>query len=270
MIIQDRRDGSQRVFTQHDHALFSGECAQRFTQHVDGDPMMYIANITMGVHDIAWVDIDNWSAMTPDTLPWHVGNERPHDFTTMPSATKARIYEQGIEEVLRIHPFCALLLSQHYAAFFDKTTTFYHRERERREILRDTLQRQLNTQPLNSQTQQPWQIDTILERQYDILKFLDMVSLFACLKAPGATEATCPTWITNHWMSQNTRYTFSFVSESVLCLDPYPFDDTFIIHLPYRRLQTPPQTPSEALEAWCAADVEIWSLTIQAQADSAE
>ena len=254
MIIQRRRDGTHRIFTQHDHAMLSGECAKRYVHEGKDQALAYMFNMGVGLHDLAWLEIDDWSDAS--NIPWDDKTQRPHDFITLPSSDKAVIYAQGIEEIVRFHPFLGLLLSQHYAAFFDKSAEFYHREAERRRALQAPLQRWL------TQQKHPDDVHTVLARQYDILKFLDIISLYACLAEPGADPDDCPTWITPQWSCQGQDYRFSFSDENTLHIEPFHLSEPLTTHIPYRSFVGEFQSAKHTSERWQTAAVEQWTLSI--------
>lgn len=254
MIVQRRLDGTHRIFTQHDHAMLSGECARRYVHTPQDEPLAYLFNMGVGLHDLAWLEIDDWS--NAQTLPWDDAHHRPHDFTTLPSSDKAIIYEQGIEEIARFHPYLGLLLSQHYAVFFDKSAPFYHREAARRQALQTPLQQWLTEQ------NHPDDIHTVLARHYDILKFLDMISLFACLAEPGADPHSCPTWITPRWSCQGQTYHLSFSDPNTLHIDPFGFAEPLTTYIPYRRFPSEFRSVAHTSALWCQAKVDLWTLNI--------
>lgn len=249
MIIQSRLDGSWRLFTQHDHAIVSGECARYLINPKADDTLWHLAEMAITLHDLAWLDADDWRHTPPS---WDTTTSLPHDFLTLPTDLKATIYQKGIEHAASLHPYIGLLLSVHYGAFFNQAHSFYRQENHRQA-------------QLTSDLQSLWfdvDLAKSMQHHYDWLKFMDVISLYMCVHAPGVDPATCPSWLTNTYTHQDQSYTFGFLDPNTFFIDPFIFQQPIHSKIPYKHWHMMPSGPEEAMNQWGQTPTEIWPIMV--------
>lgn len=223
MLIQHRLDGTLRIFTQHDHGQLSGELAHAWRG--PGAPLSMACVLAVAMHDLGWAEADAFGERDADQIAFDEEAGLPHDFLTMSIEDKLPIYAQGVELSAKMHAWAGLLQSHHYAAFLprDKAPSFVDREADRREHLAADL-------GLEGPE------DEEVLRDYERLKFFDLISLFVCMAAPGADPERCPGWISSTMEIEGHSYEFDWDGDE-LRMSPWPFEAPVDLTLPYRRLE---------------------------------
>ena len=247
MIIQVRQD-SLRLITQHDHGLLSGELAHLW-RLPSGQPLSARLVRAIALHDLPWDALDDPERWAPhaQTLPFDHARGRMHDFVSLPSAIKAPLYARGIDALERVDPYVALLLSVHYSAFMPPhLQAFAADERARRARLRRALDVQ----------------DEQLAQDYELLKAIDMVSLYLCQCSPGASPQECPSWITPRWTLLGQPLRFEFLDEHTVRLSGARLAAPARFELPWRELTRQPRDAASFLRDWRQAPLKRSTLTI--------
>ena len=253
MIVQTRREGVYRVFTQHDHGLQCGVLERALDPSVRYDPWGLPIGMTVALHDLAWVEVDDWDTCPAEALPWDDARAQPHDFTSMPSDIKAAMYAQGIDELGRMHPYMGALLNAHYSVFFKSAHPFKDQMDARAQHWLGKTQTWEGALPSVEQRAQ----------HLSLLRFLDMISLFACMRAPGANLLACPPWITHEWEHGGALHHMRFHDPDTLVLTPTPFVRKAHATIPFRDIRPKEDTPEAWLRAWREAPVEQWRLVVE-------
>lgn len=210
MIVQVRRAGL-RLIRQHDHALMAGQLAHAWRP--EGDPLPFRLSLAVGLHDLAWRDLDREVRYDPAT-------GRPHDFASYPLEPKLRAYSAGLDEMESLDPWVGLLGSLHYASFLDdeRAPDFLAAERERQSRLRARLRGRYGPGTPNEGRRparghgragrderghrgdqavepDPGGLGDRVERHVEWLKFFDGLSLRLCLSPPGVPDEGLPPWL---------------------------------------------------------------------------
>lgn len=256
MIIQHRTDATIRIITQHDHGLLSGEIAHIWRDANTGEALHHRLVLAITLHDLAWRYDDS-----PDlSIMWDQAKGLPHDFITMPTAQKLLMYAKGIDELEGVDPYTALLLSHHYSAFIKDPKgqleqKFLDQERRRRARLAGLLGFASPDAP------------TLME-DFEWLKTLDVISLYACQAAPGSDKATVPGWITSTWRALDQDFSFAFLDAEegdgidTIKLIGADLDKPILVEVPYWELERRPYQLSELVQAWQQAERKRWPLRI--------
>ncbi|HLQ71382.1 MAG TPA: DUF3891 family protein, partial [Bacillota bacterium] len=164
---------------------------------------------------------------------WNDDKTAPYTFTDYPTAHKTVFYHFGIEEVAQTDHYAALLCSRHYVRFLRKNMslaaqTFIQRQEEWSKRIIGTLS------DFNRDN---------YDYHYGILQMLDDISLFMCLNEPGTTGDDLHPFFKNG-INKHEAIT-AIPDESLdiywndaraICLDPFPFVDTFKVHLKRRTI----------------------------------
>lgn len=253
MIVQTRREGHYRVFTQHDHGMQCGMLERALDPSARWGLWSLPIAMTVALHDLAWVDIDAWDTLLADDLPWDTKRAQPHDFTSMPSDIKAHMYARGIEELGRMHPYMGALLNAHYSVFFTSDHPFKDQMGARAQRWLGQAQQREGALPSPQQQAQ----------HLELLRFLDMISLFACMRAPGANLLASPAWISHEWTCNGTAFHMRFHDPDTLVLTPTPFAQKSSASIPFKDICPQDTTPAAWLEAWRAAPWQQWNLTVE-------
>ncbi|SFL71907.1 DUF3891 family protein [Salibacterium qingdaonense] len=177
---------------QHEHARISGEIIKRWADEaVRHGPYWNELVLAVREHDRAWIPLDK-NPLTDE-------KGFPYDFTNYPEKPKTEAYQRGVLETAGIHRYCGLLVSRHYAAFFEKALTetgtrFRKQEKDRQQKWRVELQ-------------EPDTEDFHLK----LLQFCDDLSLYLCTNIPGASKEKENTWFKNGF-----RQHFDFLNKETI------------------------------------------------------
>ena len=249
MILQYHHEhNTVRLFTQHDHGLLSGELAHVWEPRQSMALVMAIA-----AHDMAWHEVDALETLSPHEITFDTERGMLHDFLTLPYERKVPLYRQGIEQAQALHPYAGLLLSLHYAAFLDplRFGDFMSEEEERRERLAAQL------------GYESWRDAKIL-RDYEALKFFDLISLFVCLRHPLARQVDAPRWITSTVRLDGVAHELNWRDEHTLTITGWPSPDPLDVVLPCRTLSSQRHASSAHLQsAYLAAPIEALHIRIE-------
>lgn len=253
MIIQHRTDGTIRIITQHDHGLLSGEIAHILRDARTGAALHHRLVLAITLHDLAWQYDDSPGPL----IAWDEAKGLPHDFMTMPTTHKLITYANGIDDLEGLDPYTALLLSHHYSAFISGASQdeleFVEQEGRRR----DRLAAQLGFASPDAPD---------LMEDFEWLKTLDIISLFACQAAPGSDPATIPSWIRSTWRALDQDFTFAYVdaddSVDTIKIIGADVDKPILVEVPYWELERRAYEKGELVQAWERAERKRWPLRI--------
>jgi hypothetical protein len=223
MVVQPRGD-SLRLFRQHDHALACREIALSWA----GAELSYDALLAIGMHDCGWIDDDAAARVDPDT-------GTPYDFIHMPLSDRARIYSRSIGDAERLSAYVGLLVSTHFASFLSEAVApeFLAEERARRARLLEVV----GTARDN------------VDSDYAALKALDLLSLAACLTAPGSDESSWPSWLVGTVQIAGVETELRWSDEETLVVDPFPLRRDVRVRLPFGEIESRRYTNDDELRA---------------------
>ena len=253
MIVSKNSDNaSYRYIAQHDHGLLSGEIAHAYLTP-QGDRLKMALVLAVATHDLGWNELDTIEALSPEEIPYDEVRGL-HDFLHLSEDRKVPLYVQGIDRCEAMHSYAGLLLSLHYTAFLDEESSprVCAQERARRARLAASL-------GLSGER------DERLLRDYERLKFFDLVSLYACMRAPDLDDGEVPPWISSRLQLLDQRHELSWRDEHTLTIAPFPLSGPLRFDLPYREIPAP--RPASALEfqtEWRAASLKRLPLTVSA------
>jgi hypothetical protein len=198
---------------QHDHALASGELARRWA---DEPRPLESTLYAIAHHDVAW--------RGPDAeVRWNEEAGRPYSFVDYPPELKVRAYAEGLAWVEERDPYAACLCSMHYETLLrrfggsEAEARFVEDEARRQERLRAGM----GEEELGN-----------LERNLNLLRLCDGLSLFVCLNEPGGDEDPPP--YPEGFEFEGERYLPVWEDRRTLRLDPNPFSGSFEVAIPYR------------------------------------
>ncbi len=251
MVLQPRQDGTLRAFTQHDHGLVSGHLAHHWRAH--GAPLAMELVLAITMHDYGWEDIDDIAAQDTDAIPFDEEAGILRGFTNLPTTFKLPLYAHGIREARAMHPYTGLLLSHHFSAFIPDEE--YPEWTEQQRALRAECADLLGLSA-------PRCAEVL--RDYEALKFFDLLSLYLCLAAPEAVPEAKPAWIPDafEWLGHTT--TMAFKDAETVSLDPFPYDAPIQFDLPYREFPRTSWPDAAALKQdWKDSQIHLWHITVE-------
>jgi hypothetical protein len=212
VIVRDTSDSFVLV-KQHDHALASGEFARRW---VDEPRPLESTLYAIAHHDVAW--------RGPDAeVRWNEETGRPYSFVDYPPELKVRAYAEGLGWVEERNPYAACLCSMHYETLLRR---FGGSEAEAR-FVEDEARRQERLRAGMGEVELG-----NLERNLNLLRLCDGLSLFVCLNEPGGDEDPPP--YPEGFEFEGERYLPVWEDRRTLRLDPNPFSGPFEVAIPCR------------------------------------
>ncbi|WP_163527955.1 DUF3891 family protein [Halobacillus ihumii] len=226
MIVQQQ--GNQfLMMKQHDHAQISGEFALQWKQkYLLRSKLREEADWAIGQHDRAWIPLD-------ESPMWNEEKQQPYTFIDYPLEEKLAAYQKGIEEVAAESRYAGMLCSLHYQSFFSKDSedkhilAFIDHEERRREQLIEAMKMEVPKD--------------LYHTHFERLQFCDDLSLYICMQEPGVSKAN-----ELSWFKDGFRQSFDVAPNGIMpywqdkehvALDPFPFEKSFHVTIPYRIVQ---------------------------------
>ncbi|MFU8805845.1 MAG: DUF3891 family protein, partial [Bradymonadaceae bacterium] len=243
MLIRPTDDGTFECIYQEHHGLLSGVLAGAWTR-TRLDPLLVQA---IGLHDNPWRGADARVLFNEDT-------GLPHDFMTYPHGPKFDFYRAGIDELERVDPFVAYLVSRHYTTFAGtrNADALTAPEEERRLRLSGMLS-----------VAQHEELDEALSWT----KFFDVFSLYLCLTGPRSRPEDIPSWLlpAGGWTTAPdfTELTLDWLDDETLSVSPWPFATPELSARIYFRLLGERVTNTLELESqWSAAEQGVRDIVL--------
>jgi hypothetical protein len=151
---------------------------------------------------------------------------RPFDFTTIPLERKRELIDRGVRTLARVDAVVAALVLDHHRALLDG----------------------LEVEPTSELA---W------------VRFVDNLSLLACLTPPGSLESSRPRWISPRLTSPDGEALSASWRQGRLVLSPAPFSEPLQHVLPYRDIPRRVFEQEDDLRrAWDDAPEQHWRLEI--------
>lgn len=208
MVIVNDAGSYFELIPQHEHARI----AALFLEHWK-DPALYNGKrwnellFAVRHHDRAWIPLD--------AEPLLDSHFKPYSFIDYPEKEKINAYENGIEDVTDKDLYSGLLVSRHYASFFDSSQTvtgrtFLQSERKRQDNIRKELH--------HPHTE---------EFHMKVLQFCDDISLYVCMNKPGAAKNEEVSWFKNGFRQRfvflnNKKIHAHFHTNDTINIEPFP------------------------------------------------
>jgi len=225
MIVQDNGD-HLLVIRQTDHAVLSGFFARAWGNEIFKRPELFESFcLAAREHDNGWCDWELAPRMDPKTRV-------PYTFMSIPTEEHIALYQQGIERLVKVDLYAALLVSLHCAGLYDRTratipgfSAKYVKSSESKPV-NDFLQRlklqqlrlkvELRTNPATKSLAE----DKSLETNAGVLEALDRLSLYFCLNSfEDATIDNVPLHVSHETVDWELRA----LGGNGVSLAPYPF-----------------------------------------------
>ncbi|MYL20735.1 DUF3891 family protein [Halobacillus litoralis] len=250
MIVIEKTDHFIMI-PQHEHAGISGSIVDHWKNHfLLRSKLREEADWAIRQHDRAWIPLD-------EKPVWNDEKQRPYTFVDYPLEEKLLAYERGIGEVASKSFYAGMLCSMHYASFFQEDShdplivEFLKQEEKRRKDLYEWMEMDI-----------PYDVYHL---HFKRLQFCDDLSLYVCMQEPGTPkEQEIP------WFKDGFRQTFDFAPEGIypqwdsarrVILDPFPFEQSFHVQIPYRRVYKEEIKRRGLVEAFQEADIDPVTVT---------
>jgi hypothetical protein len=223
---KSERDPNLMLIRQSDHAFLGGFFAREwgnelFTKPQPNGPFC----LAVEEHDNGWVEWEVQPALDPKT-------KLPYSFMSIPTATHIAIYQKGIERIVKVDHYAALLASMHAAGLYDRaraTMPGYsakYVKSEETNVVNEFIQ-QLRLQQLRlkmdlraNEGMNPFIEEPLLKANLARLEALDRLSLHFCLHPEH--DVTIEAVPVNE---QGDEVDLDLHSEGsgVVAITPYPF-----------------------------------------------
>lgn len=218
MIVRES-DHHFTLITQHDHGLLSGEIASHWGNDQFHAPDFQLV-LTAALHDMSWIEADQEPS-------WNDGQAKPYDFIDFPLSKRLDIYKDGLDQIEKINPYSALLISLHYCSFFSgedpSTLAFLENEQKRQQRL---MKKAGKLHP-------DW------NKGLSLLKLWDNLSLYVCLNEPGISKEQEHPWYKNGIPmkgAEETDFHLKWVDTETISISPFPFQRIWTTFVPYTRV----------------------------------
>jgi hypothetical protein len=190
MILYEQ-DNEVVIIRQTDHALLSGFFAREWGNELFSQPQPFESfRLAAAEHDNGWQEWEILPKVDPATF-------LPYSFMSIPTEAHIALYQNGLERILKVDHYAALLVSMHCALLYDRAratmpgySAKYVRSNEAHQVA-DFVQRlrlqqlrlkvDLRTNPATSAFTEEKFLQANLQR----LEALDRLSLYFCLPTLG-------------------------------------------------------------------------------------
>lgn len=229
MILQDHGD-YLLVIRQTDHAVLSGFFAREWGNDFFKRPEMFESFcLAAREHDNGWSEWELASQIDPKTRV-------PYTFMSIPTEEHVALYQRGIERLVKVDRYAALLVSLHCAGLYDRAratmpgfSAKYVKSGES-QVVSEFLQKlklqqlrlkvDLRTNPATKSLVE----DKSLETNAHLLEALDRLSLYFCLNSlADATIDGVPLFNDGSNGDESCDWELRPGADNGVSLAPYPF-----------------------------------------------
>ena len=174
------------VIRQTDHATLAGFLAREWGNENFSRPELFASfQIAASEHDNGWMEWEAAPQIDPATF-------LPYTFMSIPTLEHIALYQRGLERILKIDRYAALLVSLHITGLYDRTratmpgfSAKYIRSSESY-MVSDFVQRlrlqqlRLKVDLRSSESTKPFTEEKSLQANLQRLEALDRLSLYLC------------------------------------------------------------------------------------------
>jgi hypothetical protein len=220
------RDPQILVIRQTDHAFLAGFFAREWGNEQSSKPQPNSSFcLAAAEHDNGWSEWELQPELDPKT---HL----PYSFMSLPTATHIRLYQKGLERLVKADHYAGLLACIHASGLYDKAkatmpgfSAKYVKVEESR-LASDFVQ-QLRLQQLRlkvdlraNATIKPFIVDSLIEANATRLEVLDRLSLHFCM---GAAQDALIEAVPVNDQAEEADLELHAEGGSVVAVTPYPF-----------------------------------------------
>jgi Protein of unknown function (DUF3891) len=225
-MILHEQDNEIQIIRQTDHALLSGFFAREWGNDQFTKPQPFESfRLAAAEHDNGWREWEVLPEVDPATF-------LPYSFMSIPTQQHILLYQQGLDRILKVDHYAALLVSMHCAGLYDRAratmpgySAKYVRSNESH-LVNDFIQR-LRLQQLRLKVDlranpatKPFAEEKFLQANLQRLEALDRLSLYFCLPALGDSAIES---VPVNDQGAEADWELRRESQDIMTLAPYPF-----------------------------------------------
>ena len=225
MIIREQRD-QLLLIRQTDHAFLAGFFAKEWGNEEFPRPEPFESFcLAVAEHDNGWSEWEVQPTLDPKT-------RQPYTFMSIPTEEHIALYQKGIERLVKVDHYAALLVSMHCTGLYDRTratmpgySAKYVKSTETT-VVADFVQR-LRLQQLRlkvdlraNEATRDWVLEDSLKANFERLEALDRLSLHMCL---NPQENCMIDAVPKDGSGNEVDLDLRSEGANVLTLSPYPF-----------------------------------------------
>jgi len=214
------------VIRQTDHAFLSGFFALEWGNEKFSRPEPFSSFcLAAAEHDNGWQEWELGAGVDPKTFA-------PYNFMTVPTEEHIALYQRGIDRVVKVDLYAALLVAAHCMGLYDRTratipgySAKYVKSQEQH-IANDFVQRlrlqqlRLKVDLRNDPAVKPYIDDKLIKINSQRLEALDRLSLYFCM---GVEENTTIEAVPLDDEGNEVDWAVRAVGPKQVSIDPYPF-----------------------------------------------
>jgi len=222
-----REQGDQLLLIrQTDHAFLAGFFAKEWGNEEFPRPEPFESFcLAVAEHDNGWSEWEVQPTLDPKT-------RQPYTFMSIPTEEHIALYQKGIERLVKVDHYAALLVSMHCTGLYDRTratmpgySAKYVKSTETT-VVADFVQR-LRLQQLRlkvdlraNEATRDWALEDSLKTNFERLEALDRLSLHMCL---NPQENCLIDAVPKDGSGNEVDLDLRSEGANVLTLSPYPF-----------------------------------------------
>lgn len=225
MIIREQGD-QLLLIRQTDHAFLAGFFAKEWGNEEFPRPEPFESFcLAVAEHDNGWSEWEVQPTLDPKT-------RQPYTFMSIPTEEHIALYQKGIERLVKVDHYAALLVSMHCTGLYDRTratmpgySAKYVKSTETT-VVADFVQR-LRLQQLRlkvdlraNEATRDWVLEDSLKANFERLEALDRLSLHMCL---NPQENCMIDAVPKDGSGNEVDLDLRSEGANVLTLSPYPF-----------------------------------------------
>jgi hypothetical protein len=225
LIIREQRD-QLLLIRQTDHAFLAGFFAKEWGNEEFPRPEPFESFcLAVAEHDNGWSEWEVQPTLDPKT-------RQPYTFMSIPTEEHIALYQKGIERLVKVDHYAALLVSMHCTGLYDRTratmpgySAKYVKSTETT-VVADFVQR-LRLQQLRlkvdlraNEATRDWVLEDSLKANFERLEALDRLSLHMCL---NPQENCMIDAVPKDGSGNEVDLDLRSEGANVLTLSPYPF-----------------------------------------------
>jgi hypothetical protein len=225
-MILHEQDNELILIRQTDHALLSGFFAREWGNDQFTRPEPFESfRLAAAEHDNGWREWEILPQIDPATF-------LPYSFMSIPTADHIALYQEGIERILKVDRYAALLVSMHCASLYDRTratmpgfSAKYVRGSES-QLASEFVQRlrlqqlRLKVDLRSDPATKKFTEEKFLQSNLQRLEALDRLSLYFCLPTLGDSLIES---VPFNERSEEADWELRRETGGVVTLAPYPF-----------------------------------------------
>jgi hypothetical protein len=214
------------VIRQTDHAFLSGFFAREWGNDAFSRPEPFSSFcLAAAEHDNGWQEWEQDPTTDPKTFA-------PYSFMTVPTEEHISLYQRGIDRIVKVDLYAALLVASHCMGLYDRSratipgySAKYVKSQEQH-LVNDFVQRlrlqqlRLKVDLRNSPATKAFTDEKLIKANSQRLEALDRLSLYFCL---GAAESASIEAVPVNDLGKEVDWEVRPAGSNQFTISPYPF-----------------------------------------------